>query len=59
MKAFSKLSIVELEAFIEKNSKYENLMPEMLTDAKVALLGRYVEAKLNYEAHVERRNDKW
>jgi hypothetical protein len=59
MKAFSKLSIVELEAFIEKNSKYEKLMPEMLTDAKVALLGRYVEEKLKYEAHVSRRSHKW
>ena len=59
MKGFNKLSIIELEAFIEKNSKYERLMLETLTDAKVALLGRYVEAKLNYEAHVERRNYKW
>jgi hypothetical protein len=59
MTGFQKLSIDQLEAFIAKNKKYENLLPEMLTDARVALLGKRIEETLQYRADVKNKVHKW
>ena len=59
MTAFSKLTADQLEAFIQKNEKYEKLMPEMLEDARVALLGKRIEETLQYKADVKSGVYKW
>jgi siroheme synthase (precorrin-2 oxidase/ferrochelatase) len=59
MTAFNKLTADQLEAFIEKNQKYEKLMPEMLEDARVALLGKRIEETLQYKADVKSGVYKW
>jgi hypothetical protein len=53
MTGFQKLSAEQLEAFIEKNEKYEAIMPEMLLDAKIALFGKRIEETLQYKADVK------
>lgn len=42
MTGFQKLSIEQLEAFIEKNKKYEKQMPVMLEDARCELLHKKI-----------------
>jgi hypothetical protein len=59
MTGFNKLTADQLEAFIEKNKKYEKLMPEMLTDARVALFGKRIEETLQYKADVNGGVYKW
>jgi hypothetical protein len=59
MTGFQKLSAEQLEAFIEKNKKYEKLMPEMLTDARVALVSKRIEETLQYKADVKGGVYKW
>jgi hypothetical protein len=59
MTGFQKLSIDQLEAFIAKNKKYENLLPEMLTDARFALLGKRIEETLQYRADQKTEAYKW
>jgi hypothetical protein len=59
MTAFNKLTADQLEAFIEKNQKYEKLMPEMLEDARVALFGKRIEETLQYKADVKSGVYKW
>ena len=59
MTGFHKLTAEQLEAFIEKNKKYEKLMPEMLTDARGALLGKRIEETLQSKADVKSGAYKW
>jgi hypothetical protein len=59
MTGFNKLTADQLEAFIEKNKKYEKLMPEMLTDARVALLSKRIEETLQYKVDVKSGVYKW
>ena len=59
MTGFEKLTAYQLEAFIEKNAKYEKLMPEMLIDARCALLGKRIEETLQYKADVKSGVYKW
>jgi hypothetical protein len=59
MTGFHKLTAEQLEAFIEKNKKYEKLMPEMLTDARCALLGKRIEETLQFKADVKSGAYKW
>jgi len=53
MTGFHKLTAEQLEAFIEKNKKYENLLPEMLQDAKIELFAKRIEETLQYKADVK------
>ena len=59
MNGFQKLSADQLEAFIDKNKKYEKLMPEMLVDARCALLGKRIEETLQYKADIKSGVYKW
>ena len=59
MTGFHKLTAEQLEAFIEKNKKYEKLMPDMLTDARCALLGKRIEQTLQFKADVKSGAYKW
>jgi hypothetical protein len=59
MTGFHKLTAEQLEAFIEKNKKYEKLMPDMLTDAHCALLGKRIEETLQFKADVKSGAYKW
>jgi hypothetical protein len=59
MTGFHKLTAEQLEAFIEKNKKYEKLMPEMLLDARCALLGKRIEQTLQFKADVKSGAYKW
>ena len=59
MTGFNKLTAEQLEAFIAKNEKYEKLMPEMLMDARCALLGKRIEETLQYRADVKNKVYKW
>ena len=59
MTGFQKLTASQLEDFIAKNKKYEKLMPEMLVDARCALLGKRIEETLQYKADVKSGVYKW
>jgi hypothetical protein len=59
MSGFHKLTAEQLEAFIAKNKKYEKLLPEMLTDARCALLGKRIEETLQYKADIKSGVYKW
>jgi hypothetical protein len=59
MTGFQKLTASQLEDFIAKNKKYEKLMPEMLVDARCALLGKRIEETLQYKADVKNGVYKW
>ena len=59
MTGFDKLTADQLEAFIEKNKKYEKLMPEMITDARVALVSKRIEETIQYKADVKGGVYKW
>jgi SPX domain protein involved in polyphosphate accumulation len=51
MTGFHKLTIDQLENFIEKNKKYEYLLPEMLEDARFTLLHKKIAE------FIEKEND--
>jgi hypothetical protein len=60
MNPFHKLSIEQLESFIEKNEKYENLMPEMLEDARYTLLHKKIEEFVGQtKTEVKNKAYKW
>lgn len=59
MTGFHKLTAEQLEAFIEKNKKYEKLMPEMLQDARVELFAKRIEETLQSKADVKSGAYKW
>lgn len=59
MTGFNKLTADQLEAFIEKNKKYEKLMPEMLEDAKYELLCKRLEEILQFKADVKSGVREW
>jgi hypothetical protein len=59
MGAFEKLSAEQLEAFIEKNKKYEDIMPAMLEDARCALLGKRIEETVKSKADVKSGYYQW
>ena len=59
MTGFDKLTADQLEAFIEKNQKYENLMAEMLEDARCALLGKRLAETIKSQADVKSGYYQW
>jgi hypothetical protein len=59
MTGFNKLTADQLKAFIEKNQKYETLMPQMLEDARCALLGKRIEETLKSKADVKSGYYQW
>jgi hypothetical protein len=59
MTGFDKLSADQLEAFIEKNKKYEDLMPAMLEDARCALLGKRLAETVKSKADVKSGYYQW
>jgi hypothetical protein len=59
MTGFHKLTVKQLEAFIEKNQKHEKIMSEMLTDARCALIGKRIEETIKYKADVKSGVYKW
>jgi hypothetical protein len=59
MTGLEKLSADQLEAFIEKNKKYEALMSEMLEDARCLLLGKRIAESIKAKADVKSGYYKW
>jgi len=59
MTGFEKLTAEQLEAFIEKNKKYESIMPEMLQDARIELFAKRIEETLQFKADVKSGAYKW
>jgi hypothetical protein len=53
MTGFQKLTASQLEAFIEKNKKFEAIIPEMLEDARIELFAKRIEETLQYKADVK------
>ena len=59
MTGFHKLTIDQLENFIEKNKKYEDLMPEMLDDARNTLLHKKIAQFVEKENDTKSGVYKW
>ena len=59
MSGFHKLTADQLEAFIEKNKKYETIMAVMLQDARVALANKRIQETFQSQAEVKSGVYKW
>ena len=59
MSGFHKLTTEQLEAFIEKNKKYETIMAQMLQDARVALANKRIQETFQSQAEVKSGVYKW